>query len=84
MGSSGLQLLIPVIYYMILLTNDVAAITIENFYPYGLSAGDNLLKRTLDGSSPNIILPTQFNFFGQYFKEIFVSWTTKCNLKLYM
>lgn len=57
------------------LTTTVSAIPVEDFYPYGLSAGDNLLNRTLDGSSPNIITPSQLKIFGRYFSEIFVSRT---------
>ena len=54
------------------LTTTVTAIPLNEFYPYGVEAGDSLANRTLDGSSP-IILPLEFPFFGRSFSTIFVS-----------
>ena len=58
------------------LAADVVAIPLSQFYPFGEEAGDTLLNRTLDGSSPNITLPLQLLFFGQPFDTISVS--SKC------
>ena len=57
----------------LVLVNDVAAIPLEQFYPFGLDAGDNLLNRTLDGSSSKISLPRPLPFFGKSFDDIYVS-----------
>ena len=55
------------------LTAPVTAIPLNEFYPYGIEAGDTLANRTLDGSDPPIILPLEFSFFGRSFDTIFVS-----------
>ena len=55
------------------LTAPITAIPLNGFYPYGVEAGDSLVERTLDGSSPPIILPLEFSFFGQSFNTIYVS-----------
>ena len=55
------------------LTTPVTAIPLNEFYPYGVEAGDALANRTVDGSSPPIILPLEFSFFGKSFNTIFVS-----------
>ena len=73
MASNGLQWFI-LAGCMILLTTDVTAIPVGDFYPFGSGAGDSLVDRTLDGSSPNITLPATFFFFGQSFSNIYVSW----------
>ena len=73
MASNGLQWFI-LAGCMILLTTDVTAIPVGGFYPFGSGAGDSLVNRTLDGSSPNITLPATFFFFGQSFSNIYVSW----------
>ena len=57
------------------LTAHVTAIPLNEFYPYGIEAGDSLANRTLDGSAPPIILPLEFPFFGKSFNTIFVSQT---------
>ena len=69
-GNSELGLL--VLCTGMLLITSVTSIPLENFYHYGYFAGDNLVGRTLDGSSPLIILPA-FSFFGQTFRNISVS-----------
>ena len=55
------------------LTAHVTAIPLNEFYPYGVEAGDTSVERTLDGSSPPIILPLELSFFGRSFNTIFVS-----------
>ena len=55
----------------------ITAITIEDFYQFGSEAGDAAIGRTLDGSSPPIILPSPFNFFGQSSNRMFVSYIRK-------
>lgn len=55
------------------LTTPVTAIPLNQFYPYGVEAGDSLVERTLDSFSPPIILPLEFSFFGKSFNTIFVS-----------
>ena len=50
------------------------SIPLEDFYPFGVNAGDNVLERTLDGSSPLIDLtPAVFPFHGQEYTQLFVS-----------
>ena len=56
-----------------LLATDVAAIPLEQFYPFGVGVEDTLVGRVLDGSSPNITLPRKFPFFGNSFSNIYVS-----------
>ena len=56
-----------------LLTTDVTAVAIKDFYKFGLDARDAALQPTLDGSSPPIILPSPFNFFGVFYNIIYVS-----------
>ena len=56
-----------------LTTAPVTAIPLNAFYPYGIEAGDTTVERTLDASSPPIILPLEFSFFGRSFNTIFVS-----------
>ena len=48
-------------------------IPLEDFYPFGVNAGDNVLERTLDGSSPLIDLsPMVFPFHGQEYDQLYV------------
>ena len=56
-----------------LLTEGVNGIPLNEFYPFGVEAGDTLVNRTDDGSSPAIILPRPFYFFRQLNNAIYVS-----------
>ena len=49
------------------------AVPLSSFYSYGLAAGDSVLPRSDDGSSPAITLPTPFLFFGANYYTIYVS-----------
>ena len=62
----------------LLLTIHVTAIPLGQFYPFGEQSGDNLVGRTLDGSSPNITLPLPFAFFGESYNDIYVSIMNEC------
>ena len=68
MYKSGLILF--VIYFT--LSGRIEAIPLNDFYQFGLAAGDVALDRSDDGSSPEITLPV-FSFFGQSFESLFVS-----------
>ena len=54
-------------------SHHVMGIPLANFYPFGNTAGDNALPRTLDGPSGPITLSTPFIFFDQARELIFVS-----------
>ena len=45
----------------------------ENFYPFGVSAGDVQLPRVDDGSSPALLLSTPFQFFETSESTLYVS-----------
>ena len=44
----------------------------SELYPFGLAAGDQILERSNDLSSPEIVLETQFTLFGQATNNLFV------------
>jgi hypothetical protein len=50
------------IFTILLLSNYTSAVPLAEFYPFGATAGDGVLNRTLDGSSPPITLPAPFIF----------------------
>eukprot|EP00731_Ephydatia_muelleri_P016532 Em0009g956a len=50
-----------------------STIPLSSFYSYGSTAGDTLLPRTNDGSSPSIALPSPFLFFGTNYSTIYVN-----------
>ena len=54
-------------------TTGVNAVAIDDFYKFGREAGDTAIRRTLDGSSPSITLPSPFNFMGEFYSETYVS-----------
>ena len=64
------------IFTILLLSNYTSAVPLAEFYPFGATAGDGVLDRTLDGSSPLITLPAPFMFFGKSFTDIYVSYFT--------
>ena len=66
-----MQLLL--LFTCVLLTNNVTAIPLSDFYQFGSGAGDSLLHRNDDESSPAISVPSGFAYFGQFFGDIFVS-----------
>ena len=65
--ESGLFLF--VIYFT--LSGRIEAIPLNDFYQFGVAAGDTALHRNDDGASPEIGVPA-FNFFGQSFESLFV------------
>lgn len=44
----------------------------SEFYPFGSAAGDRVLQRSNEHSSPEIVLETQFTLFGRATNRIFV------------
>ena len=44
----------------------------SQLYPFGLAAGDQILERSNELSSPEIVLETQFTLFGQATNNLFV------------
>ena len=53
------------------------AIRLSEFYPFGEKAEDNVLRRTLDGSSPLIkLVSSVFPFYGQEYDQLYVSCTS--------
>ena len=71
MGKGGLQ--ISLVLVITLLSNEVSTIPLDEFYLFGGNAGDSLLDRNDDDTSPEIVLNPGFNFFGRAFTSIFVS-----------
>ena len=65
--KSGLFLF--VIYFT--LSGRIEAIPLNDFYQFGVVAGDTALARSHDGASPEISVPA-FNFFGRSFESLFV------------
>lgn len=52
---------------------EVFGIPLSEFYPFGEDAGDSLMDRTLDGSSPLIKLHySVFPFYGQEYEQLYV------------
>ena len=51
----------------------VQSIGVEDFYAFGNATGDQRLPRTLDGSSPLIVLRTPFPFYDQDRRLLYVS-----------
>ena len=49
-------------------------IPLSEFYPFGEEAGDNVLQRVDDGSSPVIeLISSVFPFYDQEFHQLYVS-----------
>ena len=53
--------------------NYVAAVPLQDFYPYGAVNGDQALPKSNDGSSPAIQLEVPFRFFSRERSTIYVS-----------
>ena len=58
---------------LLLLFRGVIAVPLADFYPFGLEAGDSLLPRGDDDSSPPILLSQGFTVFGEHFEVAYVS-----------
>ena len=52
--------------------HDAHGIPESEFYPFGLAAGDQILQRSNEPSSPLIALETPFTLFGQAANNLFV------------
>jgi len=52
---------------------EVCCITVEEFYTFGEGSGDTRLGRNDDGSSEVITLRTEFPFFDQIRRRVYVS-----------
>lgn len=50
-----------------------SCVPLEEFYPFGPSAGDSQLQITDDGNSPAVKLLIPFRFFNQQHDSLFVS-----------
>ena len=48
-------------------------VPVSEFYPFGAAAGDQILDRSNDGSSQEIVLTAPFVLFGQAADKLFVS-----------
>ena len=58
---------------LVVCTCDVIGIPLENFYPFGTTAGDIEVPRNDDGSSPRITLEISFPFFDEEHESVYVS-----------
>ena len=47
-------------------------VPVTEFYPFGAAAGDQMLDRSNDGSSQEIVLAAPFVLFGQEMDKLFV------------
>ena len=58
---------------LLMLRSYGSGVPLASFYPFGSSAGDTSLGPTNDGTSPPILLPSPFTFFGSPFSTLYVS-----------
>ena len=70
--SSTTMSLFVVLGVSLLLLKDVSSIPLEQFYPFGSRADDAFLLPNDDGSSPPVQLTSDFPFFDQNFRIIYV------------
>ena len=49
-----------------------SGVPVSEFYPFGAAAGDQMLDRSNDGSSQEIVLTAPFVLFGQAADKLFV------------
>jgi hypothetical protein len=56
----------------------VHAIPLSQFYPYGTSAGDDVLPRFDDGASGAIPVIPGFRYYGSAYTNLFVSLDSVC------
>ncbi|XP_065911625.1 protein mesh-like isoform X3 [Dysidea avara] len=68
-----MMLLFVVLGVSLLLLEDVSSIPLEQFYPFGSHVNDAFLLPNDDGSSQPITLSSDFPFFNQNFRNIYVS-----------
>ena len=61
---------------------EVCCITVEEFYTFGEGSGDSRLFRNDDGSSEPITLRTEFPFFDQIRRRVYVSTLLQCTTQL--
>ena len=59
---------------------EVCCITVDEFYTFGEGSGDSAVSRNDDGSSEAIILRTEFPFFDQNRRSVYVSTVQSCYL----
>ena len=69
----GTSFLLSLLSTLMVLTTDVDAIPLEDFYPFGSGVGDTEHTVRDGDSSIPIPLPSQLNFVGQFYDAIFVS-----------
>ena len=53
-------------------------VLVSDFYPFGAAAGDQMLDRSNDGSSQEIVLAAPFFLFGQAADQLFVRASCCC------
>ena len=70
----SMQMLVVLADVALLMLPSGTAVPLSAFYSYGSAAGDSVLPRSYDGSSPNITLPTPFPFFTISYTTIYVSY----------
>ena len=70
---AGTTFLFSLLSTCMVLTTGVNAIPLEDFYPFGSEVGDANYSNVDDEASPPISLPSQLNFFGQFYNNIYVS-----------
>lgn len=69
--SKFLSRLLPLL--LLLSCKKAYGIPLDDFYPFGEDAGDNVMQRTLDGSSPLIKLDSSiYPFYGQEYDQLYV------------
>lgn len=54
---------------------------LDDFYPFGLAAGDGNLPANDDGSTNRIQISVPFPFFGSSYYSVFVSYVTYVNFE---
>ena len=64
-------------------TSTTLAIPLEDFYPFGITAGDAAVGATLDGSSEQQTLDEPFLFFGSTYSTLYVSTQYVCKYEVY-
>ena len=64
------KILVLFLCHIIFLSN---AIVLPNFYPFGVSEGDQLVPTNDDGSSGTIPISIQFPFYDRNHNSLFVS-----------
>lgn len=68
-----LQVAVASFLLVILTLQGVDAIPLDDFYPFGVDAGDNLVPPTLDLPAGSLVLSSAFPFYEMDHFEVFVS-----------